>query len=159
MTNQIRLDDDEEFLRSLCFESFAYDESDYLDVESIVSLMENENIDSSDSDAEESDTYKAYIEDKTTFLSMQFKTSDEAYTIYNEYAKSVGFGVRKDVYRIHPNGVAIKRRFVCSSEGQRHADKLQSMTPKRTPRQSLLGNTHIHLYRIRVQCFFGHIEM
>ncbi|KAF9613387.1 hypothetical protein IFM89_008217 [Coptis chinensis] len=136
MTNRIRLDDDEEFLRSLCFESFGYDESDSLDVESTVSLMENENIDSSDSDAEESDTYRAYIEDKTTFLSMQFKTSDEAYTIYNEYAKSVGFSVRKDVYRIHPNGVAIKRRFVCSSQGQRHADKLQSMTPKRTPRQA-----------------------
>ncbi|KAF9605857.1 hypothetical protein IFM89_019116 [Coptis chinensis] len=96
--------------------------------------MENENIDSSDSDAEESDTYRAYIEDKATFLSMQFKTSDEAYTIYNEYAKSVGFGVRKDVYRKCANGVAIKRRFVCSAEGERHADKLQSMTPKRTPR-------------------------
>ncbi|KAF9602942.1 hypothetical protein IFM89_032824 [Coptis chinensis] len=117
MTNRIRLDDDEEFLRSLCFKSFGYDESDSLDVESTISLMENENIDSSDSDAEESDTYRAYIEDKATFLSMQFKTSDEAYTIYNEYAKSVGFSVRKDVYRIHPNGVAIKRRFVCSSQG------------------------------------------
>ncbi|KAF9617858.1 hypothetical protein IFM89_039052 [Coptis chinensis] len=118
MTNQIRLDDDEEFLRSLCFESFTYDESDSVDMESTVSLMENENIDSSDSDAEESDTYRAYIEHKATFLSMQVKTSDEAYTIYNEYAKLVGFGVCKDVYRIHSNGVAIKRRFVCSAEGE-----------------------------------------
>ncbi|KAF9605246.1 hypothetical protein IFM89_015138 [Coptis chinensis] len=49
-------------------------------------------------------------------FSMRFKTSGEAYDFYNEYAKFVGFSVRRGIRRFNKD-VEHKGRFLCSCEG------------------------------------------
>ncbi|KAF9593957.1 hypothetical protein IFM89_026217 [Coptis chinensis] len=66
--------------------------------------------------------------DKATFYSMLFKTTEEAFAIYNQYAKFVGFSVRKDTYRMRTNGVRVKRRFLCSAAGEQN---INSVTPRK----------------------------
>ncbi|XP_058114875.1 protein FAR1-RELATED SEQUENCE 5-like [Magnolia sinica] len=53
-------------------------------------------------------------------LGMQFKTADEAYTWYNNYARQVGFSVRiNGQEKSKRDGEVISRVFVCSREGKR----------------------------------------
>ncbi|KAJ8638669.1 hypothetical protein MRB53_012936 [Persea americana] len=53
-------------------------------------------------------------------LGMQFKTADDAYRWYNDYARRVGFSVRIDRQeRSRRDGEVISRVFVCSREGKR----------------------------------------
>ncbi|KAF9596286.1 hypothetical protein IFM89_008812 [Coptis chinensis] len=59
---------------------------------------------------------------------MRFKTTEEAFAIYNQYAKLVGFSVRKDTYRMRTNGVRVKRRFLCSAVGERNVN---NVTPRK----------------------------
>ncbi|KAF9601162.1 hypothetical protein IFM89_017110 [Coptis chinensis] len=55
-------------------------------------------------------------DENAIMFSMRFKTSDEAYDFYNEYAKFVGFSVRRGIHRFNKD-VEHKRRFLCSCEG------------------------------------------
>ncbi|KAF9592339.1 hypothetical protein IFM89_014265 [Coptis chinensis] len=56
------------------------------------------------------------LDENAIMFSMRFKTSNEAFEFYNEYAKVVGFSVRKGVYRFHKD-IPVKRNFVCSCQG------------------------------------------
>ncbi|KAF9612341.1 hypothetical protein IFM89_039059 [Coptis chinensis] len=57
------------------------------------------------------------LDKNAIMFSMCFKTSNEAFEFYNEYAKVVGFSVRKGVYRFLKD-IPVKRNFVCSCQGQ-----------------------------------------
>ncbi|KAJ1426056.1 FAR1 DNA-binding domain [Sesbania bispinosa] len=50
---------------------------------------------------------------------LEFDTEEDAYDFYREYAKFIGFSVRKgDVYR-NCNGTITMRQLVCNREGER----------------------------------------
>ncbi|KAL4315573.1 protein FAR1-RELATED SEQUENCE 5-like [Arachis ipaensis] len=54
------------------------------------------------------------------FVDQVFKTEEEAYAAYKQFARLRGFGVRKgDVARV--DGVLVQREFFCHREGTRHA--------------------------------------
>ncbi|KAF9589940.1 hypothetical protein IFM89_029556 [Coptis chinensis] len=121
-------DDEEDWLRNSCFDSFTSEDSDFVDV---TSMGEGENIEiheNSDRDSDGCEASRVFEADKATFYSMQFKTSEEAFAIYNQYAKLVGFSVRKDTYRMRTNGVRVKRRFLCSATGERNVNRV---TPRK----------------------------
>jgi vancomycin permeability regulator SanA len=47
--------------------------------------------------------------------SMTFTSQQEAYKLYNDYAKKKGFNIRKSIVRKDPNDTTIIfRRFYCS---------------------------------------------
>ncbi|XP_058080058.1 uncharacterized protein LOC131228198 [Magnolia sinica] len=69
-------------------------------------------------------------------VGMRFKTADEAYTWYNDYAMRVGFSVRKDRQeKSKRDGEVISRLFVCSKEGKRR-DKDPDKENKDKPEQA-----------------------
>ncbi|KAF9598236.1 hypothetical protein IFM89_026012 [Coptis chinensis] len=74
------------------------------------------------------------LDENAIMFSMRFKTSNEAFEFYNEYAKVVGFSVRKGLYRFHKD-IPVKRNFVCSCQGEREA-KYLNMEHKRKQRPS-----------------------
>lgn len=51
-------------------------------------------------------------------LHMTFETINDAYNVYNNYAKVMGFSVRKHSNKSNKNGEIVYRRFVCSKEGR-----------------------------------------
>ncbi|KAF9590899.1 hypothetical protein IFM89_000155 [Coptis chinensis] len=111
-------DDEEDWLRNSCFDSFTYEDSDFVDV---TSMGEGENVEiheNSDRDSDGCEASRVFEADKTTFYSMRFKTTEEASAVYNQYAKLVGFSVRKDTYRMRTNGVHVKQRFLCSAASE-----------------------------------------
>lgn len=59
-------------------------------------------------------------DDSCPRLGLQFKTADDAYQWYNDYARRVGFSVRIDRQeRSKRDGEVISRLFVCSKQGRR----------------------------------------
>ncbi|KAF9604333.1 hypothetical protein IFM89_005914 [Coptis chinensis] len=72
------------------------------------------------------------LDENAIMFSMRFKTSNEAFEFYNEYAKVVGFSVRKGVYRFHKD-IPVKRNFVCTCQGEKEA-KYLNMEHKRKQR-------------------------
>ncbi|KAF9609587.1 hypothetical protein IFM89_017449 [Coptis chinensis] len=125
--------DDEEWLRNTCSDSFRSEEED----ESNVSMVDSENdevTDTRDTSVSRPEADRIYEEDKITFYSLQFKTLEEAYKLYNDYAKVVGFNVRKDTLRVRKNGDRVKRRFLCSAAGERDRKRLISRKRKRAPK-------------------------
>ncbi|XVF09094.1 hypothetical protein REPUB_Repub07fG0061500 [Reevesia pubescens] len=52
-------------------------------------------------------------------LGMEFSSEEDAYKFYKDYAKSIGFSVRKGKYQRSSNGTIRKRNFLCSNEGFR----------------------------------------
>ncbi|OMO96662.1 hypothetical protein CCACVL1_04842 [Corchorus capsularis] len=52
-------------------------------------------------------------------LDMEFSSEEEAYKFYKDYAKAIGFSVRKGKYQRSSNGSIRKRNFLCSKEGFR----------------------------------------
>ncbi|KAK4486777.1 hypothetical protein RD792_006638 [Penstemon davidsonii] len=67
--------------------------------------------------------YTAISNDKIPQIGMKFESEEAAYKFYNEYAKIVGFSIRKHVAHKHPYGVILDRVFCCSCQGQRGQDK------------------------------------
>ncbi|KAL4385753.1 hypothetical protein GQ457_15G014850 [Hibiscus cannabinus] len=54
------------------------------------------------------------------YIGMEFESPDDAQQYYNKYARSKGFGTRKNrIFRSRTNNVMIAREFVCSKEGLR----------------------------------------
>ncbi|KAF9625147.1 hypothetical protein IFM89_019361 [Coptis chinensis] len=77
---------------------FMYEDSDFVDVSS---MGEGENVEiheNSDRDSDGCEASRVFEADKATFYSMRFKTIEEAFAIYNQYAKLVGFSIRKEFY-------------------------------------------------------------
>ncbi|KAF9622895.1 hypothetical protein IFM89_035128 [Coptis chinensis] len=105
--------------------SFTYEDSDFVDV---TSMGEGENVEiheNSDRDRDWCEASRVFEADKATFYSMQFKTTEEAFAIYNQYAKLVGFNVHKDTYRMSTDGVRVKWRFLCSAAGERNVNRVK----------------------------------
>ncbi|KAL5731800.1 hypothetical protein ACHQM5_004497 [Ranunculus cassubicifolius] len=68
-------------------------------------------------------------------VGMNFKSEDEAYNFYNEYAKAVGFSIRKfNKYTRPKDEKLIWRIFCCSCEGKR--EKHSSGTPNKSRPQT-----------------------
>ncbi|KAL9408394.1 hypothetical protein AB3S75_046870 [Citrus x aurantiifolia] len=54
-----------------------------------------------------------------------FSSIEEAETFYFDYAKSIGFSVRKNIMRTNVQGQVTIRRWVCSKEGKRSKKYLE----------------------------------
>ncbi|WVZ79366.1 hypothetical protein U9M48_026950 [Paspalum notatum var. saurae] len=52
-------------------------------------------------------------------IGMSFKSEDDAYDMYNSYAKSVGFSIRKSTTRYRADKTLYQKHIVCSNQGQR----------------------------------------
>ncbi|KAM0838344.1 hypothetical protein ACQ4PT_061034 [Festuca glaucescens] len=64
-----------------------------------------------------------------------FSSEEEGYKYYNAYAKSKGFGVRKEELTKKPGtDIAFRRLYVCSKEGYRARKHFEKTKRKRTPR-------------------------
>ncbi|KAG8363935.1 hypothetical protein BUALT_Bualt19G0074100 [Buddleja alternifolia] len=62
-------------------------------------------------------------EEKIPKIGMEFDDEEAAYTFYNEYAKVVGFSIRKHALRRDNKGTIIDRIFCCPCQGHRQKDK------------------------------------
>ncbi|KAH6832702.1 hypothetical protein C2S53_015746 [Perilla frutescens var. hirtella] len=71
-------------------------------------------------------------EEKIPKVGMEFDTDDAAYTFYNEYAKEVGFSIRKQSGHQH-NGRLLDRIFCCSCQGHRPTDKREANIKSHRP--------------------------
>ena len=68
-------------------------------------------------------------------VSKTFRSEDEGYQFYNEYAKVKGFSVRKEEVKYLPGTATIFRRlYTCFKEGYRSLANFERADPKRTPR-------------------------
>lgn len=74
---------------------------------------------------------------------MEFKSDEEAYRFYNNYAKVVGFSVRKAWINRRASGVIISRTYVCYKEGYQGNRKDESEVKK--PRQNERTGCLAHL--------------
>ncbi|KAH9646936.1 protein FAR1-RELATED SEQUENCE [Citrus sinensis] len=63
-----------------------------------------------------------------------FSSIEEAETFYFDYAKSIGFSVRKNIMRTNVQGQVTVRRWVCSKEGKRSKKYLEIPDRKKTAR-------------------------
>ncbi|XP_024634834.1 protein FAR1-RELATED SEQUENCE 7-like [Medicago truncatula] len=62
-------------------------------------------------------------------LEMEFESEAFTYEFYNEYSKKCGFGIRREyANKSKKDGVLTSRKFVCSKEGRRGADKRDYLT-------------------------------
>ena len=62
-------------------------------------------------------------------LEMEFESEALAYEFYNEYSRKCGFGIRREyANKSKKDGVLTSRKFVCSKEGRRSADKRDYLT-------------------------------
>jgi hypothetical protein len=50
---------------------------------------------------------------------MSFESEDDAYDMYNAYAKTIGFSIRKSTTRPRPDGSIYQKHIVCSNQGQK----------------------------------------
>ncbi|XVF61422.1 hypothetical protein PTKIN_Ptkin08bG0128100 [Pterospermum kingtungense] len=62
---------------------------------------------------------------------MEFESEDFAYIFYNNYARMIGFSIRREYSNIcKETGKLTSRKFVCSKEGFRRKDKRDCKTKK-----------------------------
>ncbi|KAM0828464.1 hypothetical protein ACQ4PT_067526 [Festuca glaucescens] len=57
---------------------------------------------------------------KVPKVGMAFKSEEDAYEFYNEYAGKIGFSIRKSHSKLRPDKTIYKKHIVCSNEGERH---------------------------------------
>ncbi|KAM1817652.1 hypothetical protein FF2_001857 [Malus domestica] len=70
--------------------------------------------------------------DSVLKLGSEFESDEHAYKSYKNYARLVGFNVRKDwVNRSKVHGQVVSRKFTCSREGYRQNDKRDANVKKR----------------------------
>ncbi|KAG8371215.1 hypothetical protein BUALT_Bualt13G0064100 [Buddleja alternifolia] len=63
------------------------------------------------------------LEEKIPKIDMEFDSEEAAYNFYNEYAKLVGFGIRRHYVHRDVMGKIIDRIFCCACQGHREKDK------------------------------------
>ena len=76
------------------------------------------------------DSLNPFIE----ILSKEFETAEAAENAYRQYARFVGFGVRRHNKRWNVNGKLTGRKWVCSRQGWREKKYLQKAVTIREPR-------------------------
>jgi zinc finger SWIM domain-containing protein 3 len=54
-------------------------------------------------------------------VGMSFKSEEEAYEFYNNYAGKMGFSIRNSHSKLRSDKTIYKKHIVCSSEGERGA--------------------------------------
>nr|XP_040251966.1 protein FAR1-RELATED SEQUENCE 5-like [Aegilops tauschii subsp. strangulata] len=75
------------------------------------------------------------IAEYDTVISQIFGSEEEGYNYYNAYARSKGFGVRKEeLTRKSDTNIAFRRLYVCSKEGYRARKHFEKTKRVRTPR-------------------------
>ncbi|KAM0864999.1 hypothetical protein ACQ4PT_043567 [Festuca glaucescens] len=52
-------------------------------------------------------------------VGMAFKSEEDAYEFYNEYAGKIGFSIRKSHSKLRPDKSVYQKHIVCSNEGER----------------------------------------
>ena len=56
---------------------------------------------------------------KVPEVGMSFKSENDAYEMYNSYARNTGFSIRKSYTRRRADGTIYQKYIVCSNQGQR----------------------------------------
>jgi zinc finger SWIM domain-containing protein 3 len=68
-------------------------------------------------------------------VSKTFRSEDEGYEFYNEYAKVKGFSIRKEEVKYLPGThTRFRRLYTCFKEGYRTLANFEKPEPKRTPK-------------------------
>jgi hypothetical protein len=52
-------------------------------------------------------------------VGMSFKSENDAYDMYNSYARKIGFSIRKSTTRLRPVKTIYQKHIVCSNQGER----------------------------------------
>lgn len=80
-------------------------------------------------------------------IDMEFKTDEDAYQFYNNYAKVAGFSVRKAWINRRASGVVISRTYVCYKEGFQgnKRDDSDVKKPRQNERTGCLAHLTIKL--------------
>lgn len=63
------------------------------------------------------------LEEKIPKNDMEFDIEDAVYKFYNEYAKAVGFSIRKHKFHVDSNRRVLDRTFCCSRQRHKLKDK------------------------------------
>ncbi|CAL5359008.1 unnamed protein product [Camellia sinensis] len=90
---------------------------------------------------------------KNDVLEMQFNSEEDANDFYNQYAKVVGFSIRKDTRTMQATKV-LSRKWVCSRQGQRAKQHLARIERKRAARALTRVGCDAH-FRIRYNLDVG----
>ncbi|KAL7264981.1 hypothetical protein ACSBR1_002854 [Camellia fascicularis] len=90
---------------------------------------------------------------KNDVLEMQFNSEEDANDFYNQYAKVVGFSIRKDTRTMQATKV-LSRKWVCSRQGQRAKQHLARIDRKRAARALTRVGCDAH-FRIRYNLDVG----
>jgi zinc finger SWIM domain-containing protein 3 len=74
-------------------------------------------------------------EEYRLMFSKTFRSEDEGYEFYNEYAKVKGFSIRKEEVKYLPGThTRFRRLYTCFKEGYRTLANFEKPEPKRTPK-------------------------
>ncbi|XP_028108392.1 protein FAR1-RELATED SEQUENCE 5-like [Camellia sinensis] len=90
---------------------------------------------------------------KNDVLELQFNSEEDANDFYNQYAKVVGFSIRKDTRTMQATKV-LSRKWVCSRQGQRAEQHLAHIDRKRAARALTRVGCDAH-FRIRYNLDVG----
>ncbi|XP_052140064.1 protein FAR1-RELATED SEQUENCE 5-like isoform X2 [Oryza glaberrima] len=74
------------------------------------------------------------ITEYESVITKEFRSEDEGYKFYNDYAWSKGFSIRKDNVRYNGDGKVVWRRLCCSYEGYRLLKYFERTDQIREPR-------------------------
>ncbi|XP_072971017.1 protein FAR1-RELATED SEQUENCE 5-like [Typha angustifolia] len=80
-------------------------------------------------------------------VDMEFASDEEAYQFYNNYARVVGFSVRKAWVNRRASGVIISRTYVCYKEGYQgnKKDESEVKKPRRNERTGCLAHMTVKI--------------
>lgn len=74
------------------------------------------------------------VANNESVITKEFRSEDEGYKFYNDYAWSKGFSIRKDNVRYNGDGKVVWRRLCCSYEGYRLLKYFERTDQIREPR-------------------------
>ncbi|RZR81777.1 hypothetical protein BHM03_00008073 [Ensete ventricosum] len=81
-------------------------------------------------------------------IDMEFENDEKAYQFYNEYARRIGFDVRKAWINRKASGVIISRTYVCYKEGFHGNKKNESQVQQHRLRSSERTGCHARFVQL-----------
>ncbi|KAL8491372.1 hypothetical protein ACS0TY_023123 [Phlomoides rotata] len=75
----------------------------------------------------------ASSEERVPKINMEFDTKDASYNFYNEYAKEIGFSIRRHIVHTNISGRILDRVFCFECQGQRKIDKRDVIYKSKCP--------------------------